>query len=155
MPPKLRALSSPTVRVGVFSTHPARARPARGVNDDQYHILGHLSTSFAAGMMSQYVIYRRYFLGRGERLFVFSSFRLGALRLFRASRFLLSAPSGDQTFARLGLFRGATSQNTPGDGRLGTAELSESINLYRSLEPLRHAYASALRRRASTSSGLA
>ena len=77
-------------------------------------------------MMSQYVIYRRYFLGRG----VFSSF-------FFSRRFLPSAPSGDQTFARLGLFRGATSQNTPEDGSLGTAELSEPINLYRSLEPLR------------------
>ena len=46
-------------RRGVVSTQGAPPRPARGVNDDQYHILGHLSTSFAAGMMSQYVIYRR------------------------------------------------------------------------------------------------
>ena len=148
-PPKLRALASPTVRVGFFSTKPARARPARGVNDDQYHILGHLSTSFAAGMMSQHVIYRRYFLGRlGRRLFV-----------WRAPSFSRLAVSPLGSFGRSNL---CSSQplpwcDEPEHARRWTLRYSRVVGVNQSL-PLSRASATRVRagagRRASTSSGL-
>lgn len=107
---------------------------ADGVHDDQHHILGHLTTGFVPGVIDNFTLSipdtsSRTKNGRRtviivSRDFFFATSRRVERRMFKP---LLASSAGD-----------AASQITPADRSLGTAELSELINLYRSLEPSRH-----------------
>ena len=106
---------------------------ARGVHDDQHHILGHLTTGFVPGVIDNITLSipdtsSRTVVGRSSsfRGIFFSRRRDAKRRMFKP---LLASSAGD-----------AASQITTADRSLGTAELSEPINLYRSLEPSRHVF---------------
>ena len=106
---------------------------ARGVHDDQHHILGHLTTGFVPGVIDNITLSipdtsSRTVVGRSSSSFfrgIFFSRRRDARR--RMFKPLLASSARD-----------AASQITSADRSLGTAESSEPINLYRSLEPSRH-----------------
>jgi hypothetical protein len=111
-----------------------------GVNDDQHHILGHLTTGFVPGVIDNITLSIPDTSSRssgGRRhpssvaFFLFSQ-KAGATsrdKTRRKFKPLLASSAGD-----------AASQITSADRSLGTAELSELINLYRSLEPSRHVW---------------